>query len=124
MSRTILIVEDNDLFRGMLSSMLSLRGYTVVIARRASEALAISAAQPIDGVLTDVDMPEMNGFEFCAQLRAQQAAAGRDIPVWIMTGVFRPALEKKAATAGAVLVLRKPFPIEEVCTQLEQEFEK
>jgi CheY-like chemotaxis protein len=124
MPRTILIVEDNDLFRGMLSSMLALRGYTIVVARRGSEGLEIGATQQIDAALTDVDMPEMDGFEFCAQLREQQKAAGRDIPVWIMTGVMRPALTKKAANAGAVLVLRKPFPIEEVCSQIEAEFEK
>jgi two-component system capsular synthesis sensor histidine kinase RcsC len=124
MARTILIVEDNDLFRGMLSSMLALRGYTIVVARNGTEALALAAAQPIDAVLTDVDMPEMDGFDFCARIREQQAAAGQDIPVWIMTGVFRPALAKKAAAAGAVLVLRKPFPIEEVCGALENEFQK
>jgi len=122
--RTILIVEDNEMFRGMLSSMLSLRGYRVLIARRGSEALAIAAAEPVDAVLTDVDMPEMDGFAFCAEVRAQQLAAGRDIPVWIMTGVFRPALERKAASAGAVLVLRKPFPVEDVCAQVEQELER
>jgi CheY-like chemotaxis protein len=124
MSRSILIVEDNDLFRGMLSSMLTLRGYNIIVARRGSEALEIAAAQPIDAVLTDVDMPEMDGFEFCARIREQQKQAGQDIPVWIMTGVFRPALAKKASNAGAVLVLRKPFPIEEVCAQIEAEFQK
>lgn len=124
MTRTILIVEDNDLFRGMLSSMLALRGYIVVVARRGAEGLSIAAAQRIDAALTDVDMPEMDGFEFCTQLCAQQKAAGRDIPVWIMTGVMRPALSKKAAAAGAVLVLRKPFPIEEVCAQIESELGK
>lgn len=124
MTRTILIVEDNDLFRGMLSSMLALHGYIVVPARRGAEGLTIAAAQRIDAALTDVDMPEMDGFEFCAKLREQEKAAGRDIPVWIMTGVMRPALSKKAATAGAVLVLRKPFPIEEVCAQIEGELTK
>src|SRR4051812_8161748 len=103
MPRTILIVEDNDLFRGMLSSMLALRGYTIVTAGRGSEGLEVARAQPIDAALTDVDMPEMDGFEFCTQLRAQQKEAGQDIPVWIMTGVMRPALARKATAAGAVL---------------------
>ena len=122
MPRTLLIVEDNDLFRGMLSSLLELRGYRIVIARNGEQGLAVAASQPVDGVLTDVDMPGMDGFTFCQKLREQQMAVGQDIPVWIMTGVFRPALSKKAAAAGAVLVLRKPFPIEEVCEQLEREF--
>jgi CheY-like chemotaxis protein len=124
MSRTILIAEDNDMFRGMLSSMLELRGYIAVPARDGAEALALAAAQPVDGVLADVEMPEMDGFEFCARIRAQQQAAGQDVPVWIMTGTMRPALSKKAIAAGAVLVLRKPFPIDEVCARIEAEFEK
>jgi CheY-like chemotaxis protein len=124
MSRTILIAEDNDMFRGMLSSMLALRGYIVIAGRDGSEALALAAAQPIDGVLADVEMPGMDGFEFCAQIRAQQQAAGRDVPVWIMSDAMRPALSKKAAAAGAVLVLRKPFPIDEVCAKIEAEFQK
>jgi CheY-like chemotaxis protein len=123
MPRTILIVEDNDLFRGMLRSLLEMRGYAIVPAKNGTEGLAVAAAQPIDAVLTDVEMPGMDGFEFCQQLRAQQQAVGQDIPVWIMSGVFRPALAKRAATAGAVLVLRKPFPADEVCARLEQEFE-
>lgn len=124
MGRTLLIVEDNDLFRGMLRSLLEMRGYTLVAARNGEEGLAIAAAQRIDGVLTDVEMPGMDGFEFCQRIREQQAAAGQDIPVWIMSGVFRPALAKKAAAAGALLVLRKPFPADEVCARLEQEFTK
>ncbi len=124
MPRTLLIVDDNDLFRGMLKSLLEMRGYAVVVARNGPEGLALAASQAFDGALTDIEMPEMDGYEFCRQLRAQQQAQGIDIPVWIMSGVFRPALAKKAAAAGALLVLRKPFPIEEVCATLEQEFSK
>jgi CheY-like chemotaxis protein len=124
MSRSLLVVEDNDLFRGMLRSLLEMRGYVVVLARNADEGLAMAAAQSFDGVLTDVEMPGMDGFEFCKAVREQQLAVGQDIPVWIMTGVFRPALAKKAAAAGAVLVLRKPFPVDEVCAKLEAEFTK
>lgn len=122
--RTILVVDDNDLFRGMVSSLMAMRGYRIVVARNGPEGLALAAEQPIDGALTDIEMPEMDGYEFCRQLRAQQQAAGRDLPVWIMSGVFRPALEKKAAAAGAILVLRKPFPIDEVCAHLEAEFQQ
>jgi CheY-like chemotaxis protein len=124
MPRTLLLVEDNEMFRGMMRSLLSMRGYNVEVAKNGTEALTMAAEHAYDAVLTDVDMPEMDGFEFCRQVREQQKAAGRDIPVWIMTGMFRPALAKKAAAAGAVLVLRKPFPIDEVCAQLDQEFER
>src|SRR3954464_5856279 len=112
------------MFRGMLGSLMTMRGYHVIPARNGPEGLTITAAQPVDGALTDIEMPEMDGYEFCRQLREQQKALGRDVPVWIMSGVFRPALEKKAVAAGAILVLRKPFPIEEVVADLEAEFQK
>jgi two-component system, sensor histidine kinase len=123
MSRTILIVEDNDMFRGMMSSLISLRGHQVIVARNGAEGLAMAAAQPFDAALVDVEMPGMDGFEFCRRLRAQGQATGQDVPVWIMTGVFRPALSKRANEAGAKLVLRKPFHVEEFITACELELQ-
>jgi len=108
----------------MVKSLMTMRGYNVIVARNGPEALAIAAEQRVDGVLTDIEMPEMDGYEVCRQLLEQQKALGRDVPVWIMSGVFRPALEKKAKAAGAMLVLRKPFPIDEVCAHLETEFQR
>lgn len=120
--RTILIVEDNDVFRGMLGSLISLHGYVVVAARNGPEGLTMAATRPLDAALVDVEMPGMDGFEFCERLRAQRKEAGQDIPVWIMTGVLRPALNRRAAKAGALLVLRKPFHVEEFVTRCEEEF--
>ena len=123
MPRAVLIVEDNDTYRGMLGSLISMRGYTVVPARNGEEGLVVAETQPIDAALVDVQMPGMDGFEFCQRLRAQRKAAGQDIPVWIMTGLFRPALNRRANEAGARLVLRKPFHAEEFITACEQEFQ-
>lgn len=124
MSRTILLVDDNDLYRGMLRSLLELHGFQMVPARNGAEGLACAATESIDAAVVDVDMPDMDGFEFCRRLRAQQQAAGRDVPIWIITGTFRPALARHAAEAGAILALRKPFPIGELRAHLEQEFQK
>ena len=124
MPHKLLIVEDNDQFRGMIRSLLAMRGYEVIVASNGPEGLAIAQAEPIDAVLSDVDMPGMDGFEFCRQVLAQCKERNQDVPVWIMSGLFSPVLTKRAAAAGAVLVLRKPFPIEEFCRQLETEFQK
>lgn len=123
MPRTILIVDDNDAYRGVLASLISLRGYQVVTARNGTEGLAVAATRPIDAALVDVEMPGMDGFEFCGQLQAQCQGSGKNLPVWIMTGVLRPALNKKAAQAGAILVLRKPFHAEEFVQRCEEEFQ-
>jgi DNA-binding response OmpR family regulator len=121
----ILIVEDNDQFRGMIRGLVSMRGYEVVTARSGEEGLALAQTGTIHAVLTDVDMPGMNGFDFCRQVREQaKTTRNQDLPVWIMSGLFSPVLTKRAAAAGAMLVLRKPFPIEEVVKQLEAEFQK
>jgi CheY-like chemotaxis protein len=124
MPHTILLVDDNDLYRGMLRSLLELQGYQVIIARNGPEGLACATTGRIDAALADVNMPEMDGFEFCRRLKAQQLAVGQDVPVWIITGAFQPALARRASEAGALLVLRKPFPIQELRAQLEQEFLK
>lgn len=122
MPHTILIVDDNDAFRGMLTSVLGLRGYQTLAARSGAEALQLAAAHPVDAALVDVEMPEMDGFEFCRLLRQQNEAGGRDVPVWIMTGTMRLGLNRRAAAVGALVVLRKPLSVEETCAQFEREF--
>jgi CheY-like chemotaxis protein len=122
MPHRILIVDDNDAFRGMLNTVLSLRGYQTLPARSAAEGLKLAAEHPVDAALVDVEMPEMDGLEFCRQLRAREQGTGREVPIWIMTGGLRVGVNRKAAAFGALLVMRKPLNVEEVCTQFENEF--
>ena len=122
MPHTILIVDDNDAFRGMLTTVLGLRGYKTVAARNGDEGLKLAATNQIDAVLVDVEMPQMDGLEFCRLLREQEKTAGTNLPVWIMTGALRVGVNRKAAAFGALLVLRKPLNMEETCAQFEREF--
>jgi hypothetical protein len=124
MARTILVVDDNAAFRGMLKTMLKMRGYEPVTASTAAEGLQLAANPAIEAVLVDFDMPGTNGLEFCRQLREQNRAAGRDIPTWIMTGALDPEVGKSAADVGALLVVRKPFNTDSMCAMLEREFAK
>jgi CheY-like chemotaxis protein len=121
MARTILVVDDNDAFRGMLSSVLGARGYEVIAAKGGPAALAVTAERPVDAVLVDVEMPDMDGFEFCQQLRAQ-SGANQNVPVWIITGALRLGMTRRAAAVGAMLVLRKPLDVEETCRAFERAF--
>ena len=124
MPRTLLIIDDNAPFRGMLKSMLKMRGYEAVVASSAAEGLNLAAELPIDGVLVDFDMPGTNGLEFCQLLREQNKSNDRAMPVWIMTGALQPEVGKRASEVGALLVLRKPFNLDEICGQLEREFDR
>ena len=122
MPHTILIVDDNDAFRGMLTTVLGMRGYKILAARSGAEGLQLAAEHAIDAALVDVEMPVMEGFEFCQLLREQNKASGRDVPVWIMTGALRLGISRRAAAVGALVVLRKPLSVEETCAQFEKEF--
>ena len=124
MPHTILIVDDNDAFRGMLNSVLGMRGYRTLVARSGAAGLLLAAEHSIDAALVDVEMPGMDGFEFCRLLREQDKATGRELPVWIMTGTLRLGLNKRAAAVGALVVLRKPLSVEETCEQFEREFRR
>jgi CheY-like chemotaxis protein len=122
MAHTILIVDDNAAFRGMLKTMLKMRGYEPVVAASAAEGLKYAAIPAVEAVLVDYDMPGTNGLEFCRQLREQNRAAGRELPVWIMTGALDPEVGKSAADVGALLVVRKPFNTDAMCAMLEKQF--
>jgi CheY-like chemotaxis protein len=123
MPRTILVVDDNGPFRGMLKSMLQMRGYEPVVAASAAEGLQLAAGHAIDAALVDFDMPVTNGIECCRQLREQKQASGRDFPTWIMTGTLDPEVAKGVADVGVLSVLRKPFNTDALCAVLEREFE-
>lgn len=107
----------------MLRSLLTLRGYDVIVAANGPEGLALAANQRIDAVLADVEMPDMDGFELCARLRSERGPEAKELPVWLMTGMFRPGLTKRASTAGARLLLRKPFNVVEVCNHFQRAFD-
>ncbi|HEX5212784.1 MAG TPA: hybrid sensor histidine kinase/response regulator [Pseudolabrys sp.] len=78
--RSLLLVDDSPFFRNMLAPVLQVAGYEVIAASSASEALAMfKAGREFDVVVTDIEMPEMNGFEFAERLRADPATA--EVPV-------------------------------------------
>ena len=75
MSRTVsLLVDDSAFFRNMLAPVLKAAGYRVIGAKNAPEGLGVlRSGQQFDVILTDIEMPEMNGFEFAEAIRADRA---------------------------------------------------
>jgi DNA-binding response OmpR family regulator len=101
--------------------LLEHRGYEVIVADSGAAGLARAAERNVDGALIDVHMTGMNGIEVCRILREQAAAAGRKLPVWIMTGARSAPIIKAAAEAGALVVLSKPFSHGELYQRIEAE---
>jgi two-component system, chemotaxis family, chemotaxis protein CheY len=109
--RKVLVVDDSKLMHKMYEVML--RQYALVYASDGRQALdRLREHADIDLVLLDVNMPNMNGLEFLAQLRADGARA--DLPVIIISTEGRDEDTVRGMEAGATAYIKKPFHSEEI----------
>jgi len=97
--RSILVVEDSITSRMLLKEILESAGYTVTTAINGAEGMAVLDRQEFDLVVSDVEMPRMNGFELTAAIRSH--ARWHDLPVILVTGLEREAERKRGLDAGA-----------------------
>lgn len=103
----ILTVDDSVAMQQMLSATLSSAGYEVVQAGSAREALQIAADKPVDLVITDVNMPQMDGIALVRELRG--IAAYRSKPLLFLTTEASADRKMEGRAAGANGWLMKPF---------------
>jgi two-component system chemotaxis sensor kinase CheA len=97
--KSILVVDDSITTRTMEKSILESAGYEVETAQDAEEALTIAADRVFDIVITDIEMPGLNGFELTKKLKA--TVMYRDVPVVIVTSLARDEDKKKGIEVGA-----------------------
>ncbi len=103
----ILIADDSEDIRNLFGVMLK-KNYDLKFAVNSDETLAAADTDPLpDLILLDVDMPSLNGFEVCAQLKSNPALA--DIPVIFVTGRTDPRDQAQGLRAGAVDYIVKPI---------------
>ncbi|HKA31564.1 MAG TPA: response regulator [Candidatus Binatia bacterium] len=103
----ILVVDDNESNRDMLSRRLQHEGYDVCVAGSGHEALTLLGAQSIDLVLLDVMMPEMDGCEVLVKLK--EDGRWRDLPVIMISALDEIASVVRCIERGAEDYLPKPF---------------
>jgi CheY-like chemotaxis protein len=113
----IMVVDDNPANLRLLEDMFAKNAYDVWSFPRGRLALAAAAQEPPDLILLDVNMPEMNGYEVCEQLKSSPRLSG--IPVIFLSALH--ALEDKAKgfRSGGVDFISKPFQFEEVQARVE-----
>lgn len=113
----VLVVDDNPVNLRLLSEMLTDRGYDVRAVLSGERALAESRSNPPDLILLDVMMPDLDGYEVCARLKADEATA--DIPVIFISALGEAEDKVRAFEVGGVDYVTKPLQIEEISARLE-----
>jgi two-component system chemotaxis sensor kinase CheA len=98
-SQSVLLVDDSAFFRNMLAPVLKAAGYRVRVAPNAEEGLSVlRSGQSFDVVLTDIEMPEMNGFEFAETIRGDQHL--NHMPIIGLSSLVSPAAIERGRQAG------------------------
>ena len=110
-----LIVDDSSVMRKIVERALRQAGLDPLVVLEAgsgTEGLDLLRARNVDLILSDINMPSMDGLEFLRQIRAQNLAPG--IPVVMITTESSEEHVKQAIQAGAQGYIRKPFTAEQV----------
>ncbi len=103
----VLVVDDEEGNRDLLKRRVEREGYTVITAAGGHEALAVLAREPVDLVLLDVMMPDLDGLAVLERLKADPAT--RDVPVIMISALDDLSAIASCIEAGAVDYLPKPF---------------
>jgi two-component system, chemotaxis family, sensor kinase CheA len=98
-AQSVLLVDDSAFFRNMLAPVLKAAGYKVRVAGGAQEGLAaLRSGQSFDVVLTDIEMPDMNGFEFAEVIRSDTHLS--QMPIIGLSSLISPAAIERGRLAG------------------------
>ena len=108
--KRILIVDDQQSMRDMLADLVDMLGHEAVCAPGGQEALGELEEEPVDLVITDLNMPRMDGMALMKEIKARTP----DLPVVIITGYGSFHTERQVLTNGADGYISKPCTIHRV----------
>lgn len=113
----ILLVEDNELNRDMLSRRLQRRGYNVACAADGSEGIALAMSDAPDLILMDMSLPVLDGWEATRQLKASDTT--RSIPVIALTAHAMAGDRERAMQSGCDDYDTKPIELPRLLEKIE-----
>ena len=113
---SILVVDDNENIREVLAVILSGSGYRCESAKNGLDAMQRVRQSRFDAVVTDLEMPEMDGIALTREIRQQFSS----LPVMVMTGHSDEEYRESAFRAGAKEFLSKPFDLPDLIMKLHR----
>ena len=116
----ILLAEDNPVNQRLAVRLLEKQGHTVVVASDGRQVLELLERQPVDVVLMDVQMPEMDGLEATAAIRQKEQDNGRHLPIVAMTAHAMKGDRERCLAAGMDDYLAKPIQPRELYKLIER----
>ncbi len=119
-SERILIVDDEDGMRRLLSRVLTREGYETSTVANGAEALRLVASERFDLVVTDIKMPEMDGLELLAELKQYEPS----LPIIVITAYGTIENAVQALRSGAYDYIAKPFENDEIKLTVAKAFER
>ena len=112
----ILLIDDDPGMLRVLNSVLSIGGYNVESASNGKAAVHLIETQSFDAIISDVDLPDKDGFEICKLVRRHPRC--KLTPILLMSGRLPEEQRPKAIEAGANDFLGKPFPAKQLLEKL------
>jgi DNA-binding response OmpR family regulator len=117
MSATVLIIDDDPVFVEMLGFVLEHGGFQAMSAYNGSEGIKMLNSEPIDVVILDVMLPDMDGFETCRRIRGSPTV--RDVPILMLSARTQVADKLSGFESGADDYVAKPADPKEVMARLK-----
>ena len=112
MDKVVLVVDDSTTVRKFVAASLNMKGFRVVTAADGVEALERMPAEKFDLIITDLNMPDMDGFEFIRTLR--ESPEYREIPIIVLSSMTDLKNKDYALELGALAFLEKPLSTEAI----------
>ncbi|MFM9970593.1 MAG: ATP-binding protein [Burkholderiales bacterium] len=117
----VLIAEDNEINRVLLTSILDQKGYKTIVATNGAEAVQHYAAEAFDIVLMDCHMPQMDGYEATAAIRAIEAKTGQKrTPIVAVTANAMEDARQRCIDAGMDDYVSKPYRMQSITTAINR----
>jgi CheY-like chemotaxis protein len=118
-SLRLLLAEDNAVNRRLASRLIEKRGHTVVMVNNGREAVQALSRETFDLVIMDVEMPEMDGFEATAAIRAKELGTDTHVPIIAMTAHTMAGDRERCRAAGMDAYVSKPIRAQELYNAID-----